>query len=69
MNKAHRGHRPRLIDAVLKRLGCEDCGTSWFRGKVPPGPCPGAERAITPVLGVQPALRGGLYRGRAKDGT
>jgi len=70
MNDRYRGHRPRLLDSVRKRMRCEICGASWDRGRTPPGPCPGpADRIATPVLGTSPHLRGGLYRGKVKSGT
>jgi hypothetical protein len=79
LNDRHRGHKPRLIDPVLKRLECMDCGCSWDRGRTPPGPCPGgigkavddllAGHVSTPVLGVKPVrLHKGLYCGPTKHG-
>lgn len=69
MSADYRGHRMRLLDSVTKRQGCEVCGCSWDRGRTPPGPCPGADRTATPVLGTSSHLRGGLYRGPVKSGT
>lgn len=68
MNAKLRGHTPRLVNTVTKREMCEVCGVSWLRGRPPLGPCPGIERADTPVLGVAEPLRDGLYRGRTKQG-
>jgi hypothetical protein len=72
--KDYRGHRPKLVDSVTKRLECEMCGVSWLRGRPPLGPCRGVSRDKlldfeTPALGVQTALVDGIYRGRAKAGT
>ena len=71
----YRGHRPRLVDSVTKRMACVDCGCSWDRGRTPPGPCPGPANAqqmpskCTPILGTKTELRGGLYRGKCKPGS
>jgi hypothetical protein len=74
LNATYRGHKPRLVDTVTKRLECELCGVSWLRGRPPLGPCAGVSTEDmfgrdTPSLGMQPALRGGLYRGKVREGS
>jgi hypothetical protein len=80
VNPKLRGHVPRLVNTVTKREMCEVCGVSWLRGRPPLGPCPGidSDEALiargslsrpTPVLGTGSPLRGGVYRGKVREGT
>jgi hypothetical protein len=57
LNAKYRGHKPRLVETVTKRLECEMCGVSWLRGKPPLGPCRGPDRDVTPVVGPPCSLR------------